>query len=140
MPESVSLIFCTIQHHFILNTPIYSTFLKFIIQSGTTWQKLITRTLLKRMLKGVQHNVFSRTRIDERNRLQQCTETWEDKRPSTICLNSSKHSVLYRHLGCHLDFYFQFRFLDGTDEELLLMIQDLDPRETLLNSFACSNL
>jgi len=41
MSEPISMIFGTIQHRLILNTPTYSMFLKFIIQSGATWQKLI---------------------------------------------------------------------------------------------------
>jgi len=46
MPESISVIFGKLQHRLILNIYIYSMFLKFIIQSGATWRKLITWTLL----------------------------------------------------------------------------------------------
>ena len=38
-------------------------FLIFIIQSGATWQKLITRTSLSRMLRGVQHNLLSLVKL-----------------------------------------------------------------------------
>jgi len=37
MPEPISMIFGTLQHRFILNTSIYSLFLKFIKQNGNTW-------------------------------------------------------------------------------------------------------
>jgi len=40
------MIFGIFQRHFIPNTAIYSMFLKFIIQSGATWQKLRTMTSL----------------------------------------------------------------------------------------------
>jgi len=46
MPEPISIIFGTLQHRFILNAFIYTMFLKFIIQSGAIWRKLITRTWL----------------------------------------------------------------------------------------------
>jgi len=38
MSESISMIFGTRQYHFILNTCFYSMLLKYIIQSGATWQ------------------------------------------------------------------------------------------------------
>jgi len=44
-PEQISLIFDTLQRHFILNTSVDSIFIKFIIQSGAIWQKL-TQILL----------------------------------------------------------------------------------------------
>ena len=46
VPEPISVIFGALQHRFILNTSIYSMFLKFIIQNGATWRKLTTRTSL----------------------------------------------------------------------------------------------
>jgi len=60
MPEPIDMIFSTLQHRCILNTLIYSMFLKFIIQSSTAWQILITRISLSQMLRGIQHDMFSK--------------------------------------------------------------------------------
>jgi len=76
------MIFYTLQYRFILNTSVDSMFINFIIQSGAIWQKLIAKILLSRMLRGVQHNMFSRTivwTIAEQNRLQQCIEKRKDR-------------------------------------------------------------
>jgi len=51
-PESISMIFGTYQHRFILNNAVDSIFIKFIIQSGATWQKLITWILLTMNANG----------------------------------------------------------------------------------------
>jgi len=52
MPKPISIIFGALQCRFILNTPIDSKFIKFIIQSGTMWQKLKTWILLSTNAKG----------------------------------------------------------------------------------------
>jgi len=46
MSEPIAMIVGVLQHRFILNTSIYSLFLKFFMQIGATWRKLITRTSL----------------------------------------------------------------------------------------------
>jgi len=81
---------------FILNASIYSVFLKFIIQSGATWQNLITSTLLSQMLRGVQCNLFSRSNLDKLLNKIDCSNILKDGKIEAV------HDVLKQQQALYL--------------------------------------
>jgi len=133
------MIFDTLQHCFILNTSVDSVFLKFIIESATTWRTLTNRIALKEMLRGVQQNLFSRTspdKLPEQNRLQQCIERQKDivlyllTLWSAESLTSMKHQqIVMSYLECILhknngQIKWLFKWYNGVHE--VYFLQHLD--------------
>jgi len=57
--------FGTFQRRFILNTSVDSKFIKFIVQSGATCQKLTTQISLATTLRVVQHKMCSGISLDK---------------------------------------------------------------------------
>jgi len=76
MPELISMIFGTLQHHFILNIFVDSKFIKFIVQSGATWRKLTIPILLSANAKG--SSMFSRISLDNVQNKIDCSSVLKD--------------------------------------------------------------
>jgi len=61
-----------------MNTSADSKFIKFIVQSGASWQKLTTRISLSTNAEGVQHKTFTIISLDKLQNKINCSTVLKD--------------------------------------------------------------